>query len=194
MPDTVQRQAASITLILSKDIPRHMLAQTEGVQVVAEPHTHRGLKQRSVCHQAVTPFYPRAHEYQRSDSLQMPPQRTRYAFDDTKSESSGTRDKATGFTSAITGPKIRRNGQLPFGGSSLRDVTSASHAIAASRDFQDDEPKVSQSIQKGNEDSLTQFRRSTGQRLRPPLSTRIGLLIDSTHRLLSPIPTIKEYY
>ena len=54
----------------------------------------------------------------------MPPQRTRNAFDDSRSEASSTRDRQPVYA-GTTISKGRRNGTTTLAGSNLKDVTNA---------------------------------------------------------------------
>ena len=62
----------------------------------------------------------------------MPPQRIRNAFDDSRSEASSTKDKQSVYTGTSKG---RRNGTSTLAGSNLKDVTNAQ---TASSDQQED--------------------------------------------------------
>ncbi|KAL2046971.1 hypothetical protein N7G274_000989 [Stereocaulon virgatum] len=71
----------------------------------------------------------------------MPPPRIRNAFDDSRSEASSTREKPLGYgpTGTIKG---RRNGASTLGGSTLKDVTNATHSTDGQQGTHDEGPPI----------------------------------------------------
>ena len=64
--------------------------------------------------------------------VSMPPQRTRNAFDDSRSEASSTRDRQPIYT-GVSISKGRRNGSSTLAGSNLKDVTNAQTTSSANQ-------------------------------------------------------------